>query len=128
MPAQKWSKGKMKEKVNNQVLFDKVSQRRSQCSLPVIRLDHQASITPVYLQPTYEKLNSEVPKYKMITASVLSDRLRVRTLFALHRASAFGRCCLCSQICWLPSRETCHASRLIIMLNMQGKGPLAQAF
>ena len=30
------------------------------------------------LQATYDKLNSEVPKYKMITASVLSDRLRVR--------------------------------------------------
>ncbi|KAK9808254.1 hypothetical protein WJX73_003932 [Symbiochloris irregularis] len=46
----KWSKGKMKEKVNNQILFDKA---------------------------TYDKLNSEVPKYKMITASVLSDRLRI---------------------------------------------------
>ena len=29
------------------------------------------------LQGTYEKLKSEVPKYKMITPSVLSDRLRV---------------------------------------------------
>jgi len=46
----KWSKGKMKEKVNNQVLFDKA---------------------------TYEKLQAEVPKYKMITPSVLSDRLRI---------------------------------------------------
>ncbi|KAK9812718.1 hypothetical protein WJX72_002574 [[Myrmecia] bisecta] len=46
----KWSKGKMKEKVNNQVLFD---------------------------QPTYDKLLAEVPKYKMITPSVLSDRLRL---------------------------------------------------
>ncbi|KDD76826.1 ribosomal protein S25 [Helicosporidium sp. ATCC 50920] len=46
----KWSKGKMKEKVNNQVLFDKA---------------------------TYEKLNGEVPKYKMITPSILSDRLRI---------------------------------------------------
>ena len=36
--AQKWSKGKMKEKVNNQVLFDKVSQRWSPCSLSMIRL------------------------------------------------------------------------------------------
>jgi small subunit ribosomal protein S25e len=48
--AQKWSKGKLKEKVNNLVLFDK---------------------------PTYEKLLTEVPKYKMITPSVLSDRLRI---------------------------------------------------
>ncbi|KAK9843774.1 hypothetical protein WJX81_005771 [Elliptochloris bilobata] len=46
----KWSKGKMKEKVNNLVLFDKA---------------------------TYEKLLAEVPKYKLITPSVLSDRLRV---------------------------------------------------
>ncbi|KAK9844871.1 hypothetical protein WJX74_008040 [Apatococcus lobatus] len=46
----KWSKGKMKESVNNQVLFDKA---------------------------TYDKLQSEVPKYKMITTSILSDRLRI---------------------------------------------------
>merc|ERR1712176_998343 len=46
----KWSKGKVKEKVNNMVLFDK---------------------------PTYDKLISEVPKYKMITPSILSDRLRI---------------------------------------------------
>ncbi|EFN51836.1 hypothetical protein CHLNCDRAFT_27566, partial [Chlorella variabilis] len=47
---QKWSKGKLKEKSNNMVLFDAA---------------------------TYEKLLSEVPKYKMITPSVLSDRLRI---------------------------------------------------
>ncbi|GAQ87347.1 40s ribosomal protein S25 [Klebsormidium nitens] len=46
----KWSKGKQKEKVNNQVLFEKAS---------------------------YDKLLSEVPKYKLITPSVLSDRLRI---------------------------------------------------
>ncbi|XP_038986689.1 40S ribosomal protein S25-like [Phoenix dactylifera] len=46
----KWSKGKQKEKVNNAVLFD---------------------------QAGYDKMLSEVPKYKMITPSVLSDRLRV---------------------------------------------------
>jgi small subunit ribosomal protein S25e len=46
----KWSKGKLKEKVNNLVLFD---------------------------QGTYDKMIAEVPKYKMITASILSDRLRV---------------------------------------------------
>ena len=49
---QKWSKGKQKEKVNNAVLFD---------------------------QATYDKLLSEVPKYKQITPSVLSERLRVIT-------------------------------------------------
>ncbi|KAK9126371.1 hypothetical protein Scep_015217 [Stephania cephalantha] len=46
----KWSKGKQKEKVNNMVLFD---------------------------QGSYDKLLSEVPKYKLITPSILSDRLRV---------------------------------------------------
>eukprot|EP00244_Chara_vulgaris_P002528 TRINITY_DN144_c0_g1_i1.p3 TRINITY_DN144_c0_g1~~TRINITY_DN144_c0_g1_i1.p3 ORF type:complete len:109 (-),score=33.58 TRINITY_DN144_c0_g1_i1:259-585(-) len=46
----KWSKGKQKEKVNNMVLFD---------------------------QATYDKLVTEVPKYKLITPSVLSDRLRI---------------------------------------------------
>nr|TKS17094.1 hypothetical protein D5086_0000019250 [Populus alba] len=46
----KWSKGKQKEKVNNMVLFD---------------------------QATYDKLLSEAPKYKLITPSVLSDRLRI---------------------------------------------------
>lgn len=49
---QKWSKGKQKEKVNNMVLFD---------------------------QATYDKLLSEVPKYKLITPSILSDRLRVHS-------------------------------------------------
>ena len=47
----KWSKGKVKEKANMMVLFDK---------------------------NTFEKLNNEVPKYKMITPSILVDRLRVR--------------------------------------------------
>ena len=61
---QKWSKGKNKDKVNNQVLFDKT---------------------------TYEKLMAEVPKYKMITPSVLADRLRVRdTLILLDDC----HCCL----------------------------------
>ncbi|KAL8553170.1 hypothetical protein ACS0TY_001712 [Phlomoides rotata] len=46
----KWSKGKQKEKVNNNVLFDKA---------------------------TYDKLLVEAPKYKLITPSILSDRLRV---------------------------------------------------
>ncbi|XLR01088.1 hypothetical protein S83_067286 [Arachis hypogaea] len=47
----KWSKGKQKEKVNNQVLFD---------------------------QGTYDKLLSEAPKFKLITPSILSDRLRYK--------------------------------------------------
>lgn len=46
----KWSKGKTKEKVNSFVLFD---------------------------QPTFDKLMAEVPKYKMVTTSILADRLRL---------------------------------------------------
>eukprot|EP01003_Olkasia_polycarbonata_P007970 NODE_959_length_644_cov_775.485714_g887_i0.p1 GENE.NODE_959_length_644_cov_775.485714_g887_i0~~NODE_959_length_644_cov_775.485714_g887_i0.p1 ORF type:complete len:137 (+),score=41.77 NODE_959_length_644_cov_775.485714_g887_i0:108-518(+) len=46
----KWSKGKVREKLNNLVLWDK---------------------------PTLDKLYSEVPKYKVITTAVVSDRLRV---------------------------------------------------
>lgn len=46
----KWSKGKMKEKVNNAVLFDKA---------------------------VYDRMLSEVPKYKMISPSILADRLRI---------------------------------------------------
>ncbi|EEE51667.1 hypothetical protein OsJ_33003 [Oryza sativa Japonica Group] len=70
----KWSKGKQKEKVNNSVLFDKA---------------------------TYDKLLSEVPKYKQITPSVLSERLRVHTAKAtmssctafLVRLAAVAVCC-----------------------------------
>jgi small subunit ribosomal protein S25e len=58
---QKWSKGKQKEKVNNAVLFD---------------------------QPTYDKMLSEVPKFKQITPSILSERLRVRN-YAWPRFALF---------------------------------------
>ena len=51
----KWSKGKNKEKVNNAILFDKTS---------------------------FEKMLSEVPKFKMITISILSDRLRINCSLA----------------------------------------------
>ncbi|KAB5561342.1 hypothetical protein DKX38_006299 [Salix brachista] len=53
----KWSKGKQKEKVNNMVLFD---------------------------QATYDKLLSEAPKYKLITPSVLSDRMRLDVVFRVY--------------------------------------------
>ncbi|KAK3276844.1 40S ribosomal protein S25 [Cymbomonas tetramitiformis] len=62
----KWSKGKMKEKVNNLVLFDKA---------------------------TYDKMLTEVPKYKMITPSILSDRLRINGSLArkaIHTLMAKG--------------------------------------
>ena len=48
---QKWSKGKVRDKLNNLVFFDK---------------------------PTYDKLYKEVPSYKLITPSVVSERLKVR--------------------------------------------------
>lgn len=51
----KWSKGKNKEKVNNAILFDKTS---------------------------FEKMLTEVPKFKMITVSILSDRLRINCSLA----------------------------------------------
>eukprot|EP00743_Colponemidia_sp_Colp-15_P000048 GILK01000057.1.p1 GENE.GILK01000057.1~~GILK01000057.1.p1 ORF type:complete len:115 (+),score=22.80 GILK01000057.1:31-345(+) len=46
----KWSKGKVREKLANAVLIDK---------------------------PTYEKLLTEIAKSKLITASIISDRLKV---------------------------------------------------
>ncbi|KAJ1914866.1 40S ribosomal protein S25 [Mycoemilia scoparia] len=46
----KWSRGKVKEKTNNAVIFD---------------------------QATYEKLTKEVPSYKLITPSILVDRLKI---------------------------------------------------
>ncbi|XP_044320299.1 40S ribosomal protein S25 isoform X4 [Triticum aestivum] len=46
---------KKKEKLNNAVLFD---------------------------QPTYDKMLSEAPKYKLVTPSVLSERLRINVSLA----------------------------------------------
>merc|ERR1712156_1133552 len=47
----KWSKGKTRDKLNNLVLFDKA---------------------------TYDKLLKEVSTYKLITPSIVSERLKVR--------------------------------------------------
>merc|ERR1712189_135763 len=47
----KWSKGKTRDKLNNAILFDK---------------------------PTYDKLYKEVPTCKLITPSIVSERLKVR--------------------------------------------------
>lgn len=106
---QKWSKGKQKDKANNMVLFDQV---RRLCSVATVsscsggllhhyrspagylshRQMHKATF-PVFtyfscLQATYDKLKSEVPKYKMITTSILSDRLKVcRMLQQAERAA-----------------------------------------
>merc|ERR1711991_1139253 len=47
----KWSKGKVRDKLNNAVVFD---------------------------QATYDKLKKEVPTYKLVTPAVLSDRMKIR--------------------------------------------------
>ena len=46
----KWSKGKVKEKLSNLVLFDKI---------------------------TYDKMLADVPKLKLITPSIISEKLKV---------------------------------------------------
>merc|ERR1712059_9562 len=51
----KWSKGKTRDKLNNAILFDAA---------------------------TYDKLYKEVPTYKLITPSVVSERLKVRVSLA----------------------------------------------
>merc|ERR1712002_1127332 len=51
----KWSKGKVRDKLNNLVLFD---------------------------EATYDKPYKEVPSYKLITPSVVSERLKVRASLA----------------------------------------------
>merc|ERR1739845_86426 len=62
----KLSKGKTRDKLNNLVLFDK---------------------------PTYDKLLKEVPTYKLITPSIVSERLKVRGSLArkaLHELALKG--------------------------------------
>ena len=60
------------------------------------------------LQPTYEKLLTEVPKYKMITPSVLADRLRVssrrRAGGGWQRQLAAARRVACLQLSSAPQR------------------------
>jgi ribosomal protein S25 len=41
-------------------------------------------------QATYDKLLSEAPKYKLITPSVLSDRMRVIIHFTTFFIQAYG--------------------------------------
>merc|ERR1712025_928208 len=68
----KWSKGKVRDKLNNLILFDKA---------------------------TYDKLYKEVPSYKLITPSVVSERLKVRgslAKMALRELHAKGLICLVS--------------------------------
>ena len=53
----KWSKGKSRDKLNNLVLFDK---------------------------NTYDKLYKEVPTYKLITPSIVSERLKVKSYLIIN--------------------------------------------
>ena len=48
--SQKWSKGKVKENLSNLVLFDKTS---------------------------YEKMLTDIPKQRLITPSIISEKLKV---------------------------------------------------
>merc|ERR1711994_464322 len=52
----KWSKGKVRDKLVNMALFDKA---------------------------TYDKFVKEVPKYKLITPSIVSERMKVRPSLAI---------------------------------------------
>mmetsp|Transcript_10033 Transcript_10033/g.19797 ORF Transcript_10033/g.19797 Transcript_10033/m.19797 type:complete len:115 (-) Transcript_10033:42-386(-) len=53
--AKKWSKGRSREALQNAVMFDKA---------------------------TFDKLTTEVPKYKLITPSIISDRLKITVSLA----------------------------------------------
>eukprot|EP00742_Colponemidia_sp_Colp-10_P010951 GILJ01012092.1.p1 GENE.GILJ01012092.1~~GILJ01012092.1.p1 ORF type:complete len:143 (+),score=48.35 GILJ01012092.1:34-429(+) len=53
--TKKWSKGKTREALQNAVMFDKA---------------------------TLDKLNTEVPKWKLITPTVVSDRLKISAALA----------------------------------------------
>merc|ERR1712180_398760 len=82
----KWSKGKVRDKLNNLVLFDKA---------------------------TYDKLYKEVPSYKLITPSVVSERLKIRgslARFALKELLAKGMIKLISK----------HRAQLIYTRNTKG--------
>ncbi|XP_018010280.1 40S ribosomal protein S25 [Hyalella azteca] len=68
----KWSKGKVRDQLNNLVLFDKV---------------------------TYDKLLKDIPYSKLITPSVVSERLKItgslakKALAELHRKGTIRRVC-----------------------------------
>ena len=76
LAEQKWSKGKVRDKLNNLILFDKA---------------------------TYDKMLKEVPSYKLITPSVVSERLKVRGSLAkqaLRELHSKGQLCvMCTCVC-----------------------------
>merc|ERR1739847_29038 len=83
----KWSKGKVRDKLNNLVLFDK---------------------------PTYDKLYEEVPTYKLITPSVVSERLKVRGSLARRGLIELANKGLIIQV-------VCHARQVIYTRSVKAK-------
>merc|ERR1712179_790191 len=67
----KWSKGKVRDKLNNLILFD---------------------------QPTYDKLYKEVPNYKLITPVVVSERLKIRGSLARRALNELQQAGLIKQV------------------------------
>ncbi|KAL7033522.1 hypothetical protein ACKWTF_007626 [Chironomus riparius] len=87
----KWSKGKVRDKLNNQVLFDKA---------------------------TYDKLYKEVPQYKLITPSVVSERLKVRGSLAKKALIELRDKGLIKQVVH-------HNAQLIFTRTTKGDDPVA---
>merc|ERR1712198_715399 len=82
----KWSKGKVRDKLNNLVLFDKA---------------------------TYDKLYKEVPTYKLITPSIVSERLKVRGSLARKALTELVQKGLIKQVVQ-------HRSQLIYTRTVKG--------
>ncbi|KAL7300430.1 hypothetical protein TKK_0006784 [Trichogramma kaykai] len=87
----KWSKGKVRDKLNNQVLFDK---------------------------STYDKLLKEVPSYKLITPSILSERLKIRGSLARRALIELQQKGLIKQVVQ-------HHAQLIYTRTTKGDDPVA---
>ncbi|KAH0949109.1 hypothetical protein HN011_007003 [Eciton burchellii] len=85
----KWSKGKVRDKLNNQVLFDK---------------------------QTYEKLLKEVPQYKLITPSIVSERLKIRGSLARRALTELQQKGLIKQVVQ-------HHAQLIYTRTTKGDDP-----
>nr|XP_044606253.1 40S ribosomal protein S25-like [Equus asinus] len=82
----KWSKGKVQDKLNNLVLFDKA---------------------------TYDKPCNEVPRYKLISPAVVSERMKIRGSLAgatLQELLSKGRLKLVSK----------HRAQVIYTRNTKG--------
>merc|ERR1712071_277678 len=87
----KWSKGKFRDKLNNLVLFD---------------------------QSTYDKLNKEVPAYKLITPAVVSERLKIRGSLARKALNELQQKGLIKQV-------VKHSAQLIYTRTTKGDDAVA---